>query len=262
MHKTTYVFYIYLSTTEKKYRMKNYSGFTVFIYCITILFSTSCKDKKTIQGDGNIITHEIPVKIFNEIKVTGAIDVIYEAKPDEAAYLSVEADDNLIPLIDIKVKGRTLIIKSKEGINPNRFVVHTNSPSLKYVESKGASNITLNGTIAGDELKIEMKGTGYFKAENPVFEKGEFKLQGAGNMEMGGQIHKTKLEISGTGDIKASDQIADEIECKIKGNGNMEVNAIEKMSIEISGNGTVSYKGNPQIIKQKIKGAGSVKVLQ
>jgi len=232
-----------------------------FICCLSALLLSSCNGKKPVQGDGNIITHEIPVNIYNEIKVEGAIDVIYEAKPDEAAFLKVEADDNIIPLIDIKVKGRTLNIKARESINPSRFTVYTNSPSLKQVESKGASNISLKGSVAGDELKIEMKGTGNFEAENIVFEKAEFKLQGAGNMEMGGQIHKTKLEISGTGDIKASELAVDEVECKIKGSGNMEVNAIEKMSLEIGGSGTISYKGNPQITKQKIKGAGSVKVL-
>jgi len=239
---------------------------SIFACFVLLLALVSCgnstNSKGTVRGDGNVIRHEIPVDIYNDIKVEGAIDVVYVAKPDEAAYLEVEADDNIIPLIDIKVKGRTLNIKARESINPSRFTVYTNSPSLKYIESKGASNISLQGGIAGDELKIEMKGTGSLKADNVVYEKGEFKLQGAGNMEMGGQIHKAKYEITGTGNIHASELSVDELECRLKGNGNMEVNAVEKMSIEISGRGDVSYKGNPQITKQKIKGAGTVKVMQ
>ncbi len=246
--------------------MKKITNIFILLSCLSILLFASCggsssDNKGTIRGDGNVIKHEITVSIFNEIKVEGAIDVIYESKPDEAAYLEVEADDNIIPLIDIKVKGKTLHIKARESINPNRFVVYTNSPSLKYIESKGASNITLNGVVAGDELKIEMKGTGNLNADNLVYEKGEFKLQGAGNIDMQGQIHKAKYEISGNGNIKASELATDELECKLKGTGNMEVNVIEKMSIEISGKGDISYKGNPQITKQKIKGAGTVKVM-
>ena len=229
-----------------------------YICCITAL--ASCNNKG-VQGDGNVVTHEIPVDIYSEIRVEGAFDVIYEAKPDEAAYLRVEADDNIIPLVDIKTKGRSLNIKACESINPSRFVVYTNSPSLKYVESKGASNVNLKGSIAGSELKIEMKGVGDFNAENLIYEKAEFKLQGANEITVAGQCHKAKIELSGTGDVKAANLSVDELECNLKGSGNMEVNAIEKMSIEIKGKGTIAYKGNPQITKQNIKGAGTVKVL-
>lgn len=228
--------------------------------CAIAMALTACKGK-AVQGDGNIVSHEVAVDIYSEIRVEGAFDVIYEAKPDEPAYLRVEADDNIIPLIDIKTKGRSLNIKARESINPSRFVVFTNSPSLKYVESKGASNITLKGSIAGSDLKVEMKGVGDFHAENLIYEKAEFKLQGANDMIIAGQCHKVKIELSGTGDVKAVDMPVDELECNLRGSGNMEVNAIEKLSIEIKGKGTIAYKGNPQITKQNIKGAGAVKVL-
>lgn len=233
---------------------------TIIYTCITTLVLASCKGK-AVQGDGNVVSHEIDIDIYSEIRVEGAFDIIYQAKPDEAAYLKVEADDNIIPLIDIKTKGRSLNIKARESINPSRFVVYTNSPSLKYIQSKGPSNVTLKGAIAGSELKIEMKGVGNFTADNLIYEKAEFKLQGANNMTMAGQCHKAKMELSGTGEVKASEMVVDELECNLKGSGNMEVNATEKLSIDIKGKGTVAYKGNPQITKQNIKEAGSVRVL-
>lgn len=238
--------------------MKTMIRTMAYICCLVAL--ASCNSKR-VQGDGNVVTHEIQVDIYSEIRVEGAFDVIYEAKPDEAAYLRVEADDNIIPLVDIKTKGRTLNIKARESINPSRFVIYTNSPSLKYVESKGASNVNLKGSIAGSELKIEMKGVGDFNAENLIYEKAEFKLQGANEITVAGQCHKAKIELSGTGNVQAANLSVDELECNLKGSGNMEVNAVEKMSVEIKGKGTVAYKGNPQITKQNIKGAGTVKVL-
>lgn len=239
---------------------KSIHAFT-YICCIAVLALASCKGKP-VQGDGNVISHEVPIEIYSEIKVEGAIDIVYNAKPDEAAYLRIEADDNIIPLIDVKVKGRSLTVKAKESINPSRFVIYTNSPSLKYVESKGASNITLQGAVAGDELKIEMKGTGNFKADNLVYDKAEFQLRGAGNMDMSGQVHKAKIDISGSGDVKASDLAVNEMEAIIRGSGNIEINVLDKLSAEIKGKGTIAYKGNPQITKNNIKGAGVLKVLQ
>lgn len=240
--------------------MKNQVKSFIVISCMLVLALVSCKEK-AVQGDGNVIRHEVEIDIYNEIKVEGAIDIVYEAKPDEAAFLEVEGDDNIIPLIDVKVKKRTLVVKARESINPSRLTVYTNSPSLKYIETKGASKVDVKGAVAGEEFKLELKGTGDFKADNLVFEKAEFKLQGAAGVTMAGQIDKAKYEISGTGNVHAADMIVNDLECKIKGSGDMSVNATEKMSVEISGTGNISYKGNPQITKQKIKGAGMVRVL-
>lgn len=244
--------------------MKKYSYIQFLLLgCVLMFLQTSCggSGDGAVRGDGNIVKHEIAVEVYNEIKVEGAIDVVYQSKPDEAAFLEVEADDNIIPLIDIRVKRNTLEIKARESINPSRFIVYTNSPSLKYIESKGASKILLKGIISGDRLKVEMKGTGDVTAENLVFDQGEFKMQGTGDMHLAGQIVKAKYEISGAGDINASDLVVDNLECRLKGVGNMQVNVTDKISIEINGTGNVSYKGNPQITKQKIKGAGTVRVM-
>jgi len=230
--------------------------FTASLF-VCILAFTSCFNKG-VKGDGNVISQEIPVGIYEEIKVEGALDLTYEAKPDEAAYLRVEADDNIIPLLDIKVKGKTLNIKAKESINPSRFAIFTNSPSLKYVESKGASTIHLSGHVEGRELKVKLKGIGNIKTDHILYEKAEFILEGSGDMELGGEAAKAKLEISGNGDIHSSGLQVGQLECQIKGNGNMTVNAVEKLSVEIKGRGNITYKGSPQITKQEIKGAGTV----
>lgn len=226
--------------------------------CFTLLILVSCKNKP-VQGDGDVISKEIPVDIYNEIRVEGAMDIIYEAKPDEAAYLRVEADDNIIPLLDIETKKNKLTIKVRESINPSRFLIYTNSPSLKYVENKGASNIHLTGAIAGDEFKLDQRGIGDFKADNLVFTKAEFYLRGSGNMTLGGDVSNSKMEISGNGDIKAENFKVKELNCSIKGNGDITVDVTDKLSVEIKGNGEVTYLGSPQITKQKINGSGVVK---
>lgn len=234
---------------------------TVFI--LSALCILSCKKSgsgsEMSNNNHEPVKQEIDINIYDEIKVEGAIDVIYESKPDDAAFLEVEADKNIIPLVDIKVKGKTLHIKSKESINPGRLTVYTNSPILKYIESKGASRVSVRGTSEGKEIKIELKGTGNIDAENLIYEKGEIKLEGSGNMNLGGQVGKAKYEINGNGNISAEELTVNELECKIKGTGNMAVNAIEKMNIEISGKGDISYQGTPQITKQKIKGSGIVR---
>lgn len=233
----------------------------IYVACISLLALSSCK-RKTVRNDSHIISKEIPVDVYDEIKVEGAIDIVYTAKPDEAAYLRIEAADDIMPQIDVKTKGKTLVAKAKETLKPSRFVIYTNSPTLKYVESKGTSNIQLGGVVTGDEFKIEMKGTGDLFIDNLKYNKAEFYLQGAGAMELAGQVHKCKIEITGTGDVSASDLSTNEMEANIRGNGNIDLKALDKLSIEIKGRGNVTYKGNPRITKQNIKGAGTVEVMK
>ncbi len=231
---------------------------TLFLLIISIA-GTGCNNSgKTEPGTEDLISKELPVEIYNQIKIEGAIDLNYECKPDEASYFRVEADDNILPLLDAKVKKETLIIKAKESINPARFTIYTNSPSLKYVETKGASVVNLNGSVSGQKIKIEQKGIGNITAEDLIFDKAEFYLRGSGNLILGGQIEKSKMEITGNGNIQAFELTVDELECRLNGNGNMEIHAADKLSIEIKGNGNLFYKGDPQITKQKIKGAGTV----
>lgn len=241
---------------------RNIYLFTTLCF-LSVLLIFSCK--KT-DNPGSVsavndtpVRQEVDIKIYNEIKVEGAIDVFYESKPDDAAFLEVEASKSIIPLVDIKVKGKTLHIKSRESINPGRLVVYTNSPTLKYVEAKGASSVSISGASGEKVLKLELKGTGNIHTENLMYEKTEAKLEGSGNITLAGESDKAKYEINGNGNISAENMLVKELECKIKGTGNMLVNAIDKMSIDVSGKGDISYNGDPQITRQKIKGAGSVR---
>lgn len=242
--------------------MKNGKHILPVILNLALLLFISCGgsgSKSSAEGH-DVISKEIPIGVYNELKVEGAIDIFYESKPDEAAYMRVEAEDDIIPLLDAKVKKQTLNIKAWESINPSRFTIYTNSPNLKYVEGKGASVIHLKGTIQGDKFKMEQKGIGNISADDLVFDKAEFYLRGSGDLEIAGQVESAKMEITGNGNIRAFDLGTNELECRLNGNGDMDVSVEDKLSIEIKGNGHLVYKGDPQITKQKIKGTGTVKM--
>lgn len=226
--------------------------------CLSAFGLMSCK--QPVQGDGNIIDKEIMLDNYNEIIVEGAkVDIIYEAKPDQPTYFSIETDNNLVPLIEVEVRNSQLKIDITEKIIPTRCKIRTNSPSLKYVENRGTSNIHLVGAIAGDEFKLDQRGVGEFRADNLVFAKSDFYLHGSGNIILGGESTNTKMEISGNGDIQAEGFKTRDLDCLIKGNGNITVDVTEKLSVEIKGYGNIVYLGTPEITKQEIKGTGIVR---
>lgn len=239
--------------------MKTTKIFGALLVTVCLVLFTSCESK--IKGDGNIITEEFAIDAYNELKIEGSVNVIYEAKPADPTYLRIETDANIMQELKVESKKNILVIAPRKKINPTRGVnVYTNSPSLKYVESKGSSDIHLQGAVAGDEFKLDQLGSGDFIADNLVFNVADFNLKGSGEMTMSGQVNKSKVDIAGNGDVKAFGLVVGSLDCIISGNGNVEVNVQQQLSIDIRGNGNIIYKGNPQITKQEIKGSGTVKM--
>ena len=53
--------------------------------------------------------------------------------------------------------------------------------------------------------------------------------------------------------------VAETYDIEISGAGEAQINVTKKIAAEISGAGTVKYKGSPSEIDQNVSGAGSIK---
>src|SRR5687767_11360185 len=75
------------------------------------------KDRKTVEGNGNIVTRDIPVKSFSALEASG----VYELKLSQGNTESVkiEADENLQELFEVKNEGSKLVISTKKMNNVN-----------------------------------------------------------------------------------------------------------------------------------------------
>jgi hypothetical protein len=72
-------------------------------------------DREQIEGSGNIITKDITIQSFNELKVSGVFSVYLEQGNSES--VKIEADDNFQPLFEVKNEGSKLVIKMKEHVS-------------------------------------------------------------------------------------------------------------------------------------------------
>ena len=239
--------------------MKSLKTFTsLFSVCLLLVALLASCDSSSVQGSGKITSQEIPIENYNQIELDATINLVYEAKPNDATYLMIEGDDNLIPLIEVNIKNGKLEIKQKKNINPTQLTIYTNSPSLKTVNTQGVTDVYLKGAIAGDEFAYEQRGLGNLKADNLVFTKADFKMRGTGDITLAGQVSKALYELSGNGNFRATEMKVTDLTCDLKGNGYMQVAAEGKLSVEIRGSGNIEYTGGAELVKQNIKGVGSI----
>lgn len=87
----------------------------------------------------------------------------------------------------------------------------------------------------------------------------EVGISGSGKIEASGTAQAIKATISGSGRVYASNFEVDKCTVRISGSGDVEINVKSELDANISGSGTVSYKGNPNHVNGHSSGSGKVR---
>jgi hypothetical protein len=250
-----------------------------------LLLSNSCYSFHEIRGSGDLVTEQISIGDYTEIKASNsAIDITY-TQSDEAAGLRIVTDRNIFEKYNIRVEKGKLRIQPDEKyknahFKPTSFVVTTNSTRLRKVDFAGGSTFTtnsplrtdvldidlagsgkvnLNDTVSADKLGIDIAGSGTLNASAIEAHSFDADIAGSGKLNLGGHVTKASFDIAGSGTIRAFDLQVEDMECDIAGSGNIEITVNNSIDAEVAGSGRIRYKGDPPRIKSHMAGSGSIR---
>lgn len=229
-----------------------------------IVFFSSCNymSGKYMRGNGVSVTQEKAVGDFDGVSVKGGIDVIINT--GTAASFKIEADENLLPYIEVENHGNVIEVSAKSGYNldpKSGIKVWATAPSFSVLEVTGSGDIQSTSRIVGNEkLHVEIKGSGDVRLDVDA-PKIQAEIAGSGNIIIKGRTQEFYAAIKGSGDIQGFDLLSENTTVDISGSGNVEVYASKQLAVDIKGAGDVRYKGAAEV-HQDIKGAGSVKRVQ
>lgn len=231
--------------------------FKRILILIVLTFSLySCIN--TIDGDGNVITEERTIDSFNKIDISGGFEVLINQGKTEK--VEIEADQNLIELIETETKNNTLYIKSKEPIgNAESLKLYITVKKIEEIDISGAVELNSKGTIEGEELEIDISGAADVNLGVDVISL-TMDMSGASETTLRGKAENFDIKLSGASDLEAEKLKTKHTIIDISGAGSAKVFAKKTLKVEVSGAGSVKYKGNPKITKE-ISGAGSVNKL-
>jgi hypothetical protein len=244
--------------------MKTTRFFSVFMIVSLFLGLSSlfagCTMIGGTHGDGNVLKETRKVTSFDGIEVSGAFDIILKQGAIEEVIL--EADANLLPLIRTDVVGGTLRLETRKPINHVTVMrAYITVKDLKRIDVSGAVDISTDGRITVPELSIDASGASDSKLELAV-QKLKLDCSGASKMRFSGYATDVNMDLSGASDIFGYDMLVENFDIEISGAGNAQINVTKKIRAEISGAGSVNYKGSPAEIDQSVSGAGSIKKVQ
>lgn len=244
--------------------MKKMRSFSILFFAsmfvgISGLFA-GCNQVIGTHGDGNVLKEVRKVTSFDGIDVSGAFDIIL--KQGLVEEVTVEADANLLPIIRTEVVGGTLRIETKKPVNHVTVMrVYVTVKNLKNIDVSGAVDITTDGRITVPELSIDASGASDSKMEIAV-QKLKLSSSGASKMKFSGSATDVRMDLSGAADIYGYDMLSETYDIDISGAGNAQINVSKRIRAEISGAGSVKYRGSPSEVDQSVSGAGSIKKVQ
>jgi hypothetical protein len=228
----------------------------IFLGLLIAFTLNSCVDSS--DGNGNVVSEKRNISSFNKISISGAYEVLLNNGTQEK--LEIEADENLLELIETEVINSTLFITSTQPIgNSESLKLYITTVNLNKIDVSGAIELSNKGFFTTENLEIEVSGAADIELAVHI-ENLTMNMSGASETTLVGNVDNFEIEISGAGELDALKLKTRNTTIAISGAGSASVFAKKTLDISVSGAASVHYKGSPKITKS-ISGAGSIEQL-
>lgn len=229
----------------------------LLIICTPVLFlMSSCH---SVSGTGPVTTKTRDVSNFSAVESTMSGDT--EITIDSVYSVKVEAQKDIIDMIETSIEGDKLVIKTKDGYNINsngKIIIHITMPQLTELQVTGSGNAKILNNLATKSLRLDVSGSGDIETAAINTEEFEARITGSGNIKVaGGTCKDQKLQLTGNGDIDCGNLLAKLTDASLTGSGNAKVNVSDYLKVSLTGSGDLKYTGKPQVTTQ-ITGSGSL----
>lgn len=210
----------------------------------------------TIKGNGKVVTEDRVVEEYSGLDISSAFNVVI--MQGDHYSLTVEADENLLPVIETKVKRGVLYISTKENIRKfEKMNIYITFVDIDRMEISGAVDLESKGVLNLNNLDLECSGATDIDLSLEVSTL-RVDISGASDLNLEGRCGMFVIDVSGASDLNAFDMKANDVRVDASGASSVKVFAISSINADVSGASDVSYKGNPDTNNITTSGAGDV----
>lgn len=220
--------------------------------------------KVEVEGDRRFIDEELEVRVDGDKLVIGKETNwgwnwndndkkvnVYVTVPDIEG-ISVSGSGDLIGETKITTSRLNLSVSGSGSLQIDADVSGDVESSLS-----GSGRLDLKGKCRSFESSVS--GSGKMELNLMIADKADFEVSGSGKVRAAGTAQEVKASISGSGQVLAANLVVDRCDVRISGSGDVEINVNKELDANISGSGTVTYKGNPSHVNSHASGSGHVR---
>jgi hypothetical protein len=216
---------------------------------------------ETVQGSGKIVHQARDVVHFSGLALSLPGNVEIHAGSGREG-LTIEADDNLLPLIETVVEDGTLKIRAKRDANlrTRNLKVVVQARDIDRLLLAGSGNIDADA-VRGGRVRFDVGGSGSIKVRRVEGESVNVNLGGSGNLKaVDGTARSISISIGGSGNVDLAHVRTENASVTVAGSGDATLWVRDSLSLTVAGSGDVNYYGDPQISKSVV-GSGNVRRL-
>jgi hypothetical protein len=211
-----------------------------------------------VRGSGAVRKQARAIAHFTGLSLS--VPAQLELRIGNSEGISIETDDNLLPLIE------TVIVDGTLKIRPVKKNMHLHPTTMKIVvQARDVDRIALGGSgairadaLRGGRMQFDLGGSGSIDVRSIDGDAVSVTVGGSGNFKAGGGSAKTvSVSIGGSGDVDLGRMAAHDASVSVAGSGTAVVAARDTLSATIAGSGDVNYYGDPQV-SRTVVGSGDV----
>lgn len=231
---------------------------SLILFLMPLLLLTACQDL-IVKGSGDLITETRDEDDFSglSISVPGKVEV----RTGTTYSIEIEVEESLVSYLETKVRnGRLDIYFSKPVRDVDDLLIKITMPNLDQLDVSGSAEVVVFDAIDGDELELDVSGSGEIDLKAVDFNKINADISGSGEIRIAGVADDLELDLSGSGELNSLDCPVKTADLDVAGSGTVRCHVKDELKARISGSGDVYYEGTPSLDVQ-ITGSGKVKKL-
>jgi hypothetical protein len=211
-----------------------------------------------VQGSGKVVQETRQVGRFHGVELNLGGNV--EVRTGSDGPIAIEADDNVLPLVETVVENGVLQIRSakkKLQLDTRRLKVVVPAREIDSLGVAGSGSMSA-GKLHGAKLKLELAGSGTLDATGIDMKAVSIDVAGSGKLQAAGNAEKLEVSVAGSGNADATRLAARQVEADVAGSGQVTVTAHQSLAASVAGSGSVAYYGDPQVTRS-VAGSGTVR---
>lgn len=197
-----------------------------------------------VAGSGAVVKELRKVGRFSSLRVN--TDARVEVRQGEHESVEVEADDNVVPLIDAYVEDRVLVIEDNRHFKSSIARVIVTARLVEGIASTGDTAVRSEGLVT-PTLSITVGGKSAVHLKSITAERVQADLGGSGALRISGSVNELSVALGGASALDAGALNARTVSVHGGGSSQALVWARDALSLALGGSAGVSYFGQPKM---------------
>jgi hypothetical protein len=188
-------------------------------------------------------TQDREVGSFSAVRVASGIHATVDVGPRKP--VRIEADDEVLPLLDVRVQDDELVIGFKPdthwtGDRSVRVAVQT--PELRAISASGGAEIRASFT-RGSDAELDASGGSVVKARGIDAARLHVQASGGSVLEVAGTADALHLQLSGGSQLHGRELSVKDLDVQASGGSEAEMRADGRVNGNLSGGSQVHVRG-------------------